>query len=84
MLREGEALDEALKRKIRDAIRREASPRHVPEKIVAVPAVPYTLNGKKVEIAVAQVIHGEEVKNREALANPEALECYRDLEKLKS
>jgi len=84
VLREGEALDEALKRKICDAIRREASPRHVPGKIVAVPAVPYTLNGKKVEIAVARVIHGEEVKNREALANPEALECYRDLEKLKS
>jgi len=84
VLREGEALDEALKWKIRDAIRREASPRHVPGKIVAVPAVPYTLNGKKVEIAVARVIHGEEVKNRESLANPEALECYRDLEELKN
>jgi len=84
VLKEGQTLDDDLKRQIRDAIRREASPRHVPEKIIAVPAVPYTLNGKKVEIAVTRVIHGEEVKNREALANPESLEFYRDLEELES
>jgi acetoacetyl-CoA synthetase len=80
--REGGVLDEELKGQISEAIRREASPRHVPAKIVAVPAVPYTLNGKKVEIAATRVIHGEEVRNRDALSNPEALDFYRDLEEL--
>ncbi|MBC8038226.1 MAG: acetoacetate--CoA ligase, partial [Rhizobiales bacterium] len=83
-LRPGAALDEklaaAIKRKIRDG----ASPRHVPAKIVAVPDIPRTKSGKIVEIAVRDVVHRREVKNREALANPEALELYRDIPELKN
>jgi acetoacetyl-CoA synthetase len=74
---EGCTLDEGLKGRLREAIRRDASPRHVPAVIVEAPAIPYTLNGKKVEIAVTRIIHGEEVKNRDALANPEVLDFFR-------
>jgi acetoacetyl-CoA synthetase len=74
---EGCALDEGLKGRLREAIRREASPRHVPAVIIEAPAIPYTLNGKKVEIAVTRIIHGEEVKNRDALADPEVLDFFR-------
>jgi acetoacetyl-CoA synthetase len=73
---EGCTLDEGLKGRLREAIRRDASPRHVPAVIVEAPAIPYTLNGKKVEIAVTRIIHGEEVKNRDALANPEVLDFF--------
>jgi len=82
-LREGHRLDEALRRRIRDSIRSEASPRHVPSKIVAVSAIPRTLSGKIVEIAVRDVIHGRTVRNLDALANPEALDLYRDLAELR-
>ena len=58
------------------------SPRHVPAKIVAVADIPRTKSGKIVELAVRDVVHGREVKNREALANPEALELFRDLPEL--
>jgi acetoacetyl-CoA synthetase len=74
----GHALDEDLKQKIRATIRANASPRHVPAKIVAVPDVPYTLNMKKVELAVRKVIHGDPVTNKDALRNPEALDHYAD------
>ena len=74
---EGCTLDEGLKGRLREAIRRDASPRHVPAVIIEAPAIPYTLNGKKVEIAVTRIIHGEEVKNRDALANPESLDFFR-------
>jgi acetoacetyl-CoA synthetase len=60
------------------------SPRHVPARIIAVGDIPYTINMKKVELAVRNVIHHEPVKNRDALANPEALELYRDLPELLS
>ncbi|MEZ4598870.1 MAG: acetoacetate--CoA ligase [Syntrophotaleaceae bacterium] len=80
----GNSLTEELREKIRAAIRENLTPRHVPAKIIAVADIPYTINMKKVELAVRKVIHGEEVKNREALANPEALDLYRDLEELKS
>ncbi|GBF51015.1 acetoacetate-CoA ligase [Leptospira ryugenii] len=66
-------LDEALKRKIQTLIRDQTSPRHVPQIILEVPDVPYTINGKKVELAVKQIVQGIEVKNRNALANPECL-----------
>jgi acetoacetyl-CoA synthetase len=78
----GYALDEALKNKIRRAIRENASPRHVPAKILAVPDVPYTLNMKKVELAVRKMVHDQPVKNRDALRNPEALEFYRNMPEL--
>ena len=59
-------------------------PRHVPAKIIAVENIPYTISGKKVELALQKVIHGDEVKNRDTLKNPEALELYRDLMELQS
>ena len=78
----GRELDEALCREIRKVIQVNASPRHVPAKIIAVPDVPYTLNMKKVELAVRKVIHGQPVTNKDALRNPEALDHYADLPEL--
>ncbi|HTX06485.1 MAG TPA: acetoacetate--CoA ligase [Steroidobacteraceae bacterium] len=78
-LRAETELDEPLKRKIRDVIRAHTTPRHVPAKIVAVPDIPRTLSGKLTELAVRNVIHGRPVKNVDALANPQALEHFRDL-----
>jgi acetoacetyl-CoA synthetase len=75
----GHDLTDDLQRRIRATIRTNASPRHVPAKIVAVPDVPYTLNMKKVELAVGKVIHGEPVTNKDALRNPDALDYYADL-----
>ncbi len=82
-LKEGAALDDALRDKIKQKIRAGASPRHVPARIVAVGDIPRTKSGKITEIAVRDVIHGRSVKNTEALANPEALELYRDLPELR-
>ena len=82
-LADGVVLDEALEKKIRDRIRTGASPRHVPTKIIAVADIPRTKSGKITELAVRDMVHGREVKNKEALANPEALELYRDLPELK-
>jgi len=79
----GVTLDEALSEKIRQQIRRNTSPRHVPARIVAVADIPRTKSGKIVELAVRDVVHGHPVKNLEALANPEALSLYRDLAELK-
>ena len=81
-LADGVALDEALEKKIRDKIRTGASPRHVPARIVAVSDIPRTKSGKITELAVRDIVHGRSVKNREALANPEALELYRNLPQL--
>jgi acetoacetyl-CoA synthetase len=81
---EGCELTESLRERIRHAVRERLSPRHVPARIIAVADIPYTINMKKVELAVRQVIHGEPVKNRDALANPEALELYRELPELRS
>jgi acetoacetyl-CoA synthetase len=75
-LRGGIELDQELDRKIRTTIRERTSPRHVPRHVFAVPAVPYTINGKKVEKAVLAVITGKPVDNRDALANPDALDAY--------
>ena len=81
-LAEGASLDEELSKRIKAQIRSGASPRHVPARIVAVADIPRTKSGKITELAVRDVVHGREVKNKEALANPEALELYRDLEEL--
>src|SRR5690606_19376500 len=81
-MQSGFVLDEALKARLRAAIRGRASPRHVPAKIVAVPDIPRTMNGKLVELAVRDVIHNRPIANRDALANPEALEHFRDLPEL--
>jgi len=83
-LRPGAVLDEALTARIKKQIREGASPRHVPAKIVAVADIPRTKSGKITELAVRDVVHGREVKNKEALANPEALELYRELPDLKA
>jgi acetoacetyl-CoA synthetase len=83
-LKPGAALDEKLVAAIKKKIRDGASPRHVPARIVAIADIPRTKSGKIVEIAVRDVVHGREVKNREALANPEALELYRDMPELRS
>ncbi|MGH8350764.1 MAG: acetoacetate--CoA ligase [Pseudomonas sp.] len=77
-LREGLELDEALQQQIRQTIRANTTPRHVPAKIVAVTDIPRTISGKVVELAVRNVVHGQKVKNTDALANPEALEQYRN------
>jgi acetoacetyl-CoA synthetase len=77
-------LDEALAQKIRTTIRNRTTPRHVPAKIIAVPELPRTLSGKLTELAVRNVIHGQPVPNRDALANPGALEHFRDLAELRS
>jgi acetoacetyl-CoA synthetase len=82
-LREGASLDDALAERIRERIRREASPRHVPARIAQVADIPRTRSGKIVELAVRDVVHGRPVRNREALANPEALELFRDLPELR-
>jgi len=82
-LREGLNLDEALARKIKTQIRNNATPRHVPSKIVQVADIPRTKSGKIVELAVRNVVHGLPVKNKEALANPQALDLFKDLPDLK-
>ncbi len=83
-LRDGLVLDEALIKKIKEQIRRNTTPRHVPAKIVQVLDIPRTKSGKIVELAVRNVVHGEPVKNREALANPEALELYKRIPELQA
>ena len=65
-------------------IRSNTTPRHVPAKIIQVADIPKTLSGKMVELAVRSVIHGEDVQNKDALANPEALDNFRDIAELNS
>ena len=83
-LREGSTLDEGLRDKIRTAIRGNTTPRHVPARIVQVPDLPRTINGKLVELAVRDVVHGRAVKNLDALANPQALDYFKDLPELQA
>ena len=75
-LRAGAALDDALVKEIKTTIRANCTPRHVPAKIVQVDDIPRTRSGKIVELAVRDVVHGRPVKNKEALANPGALDLY--------
>ena len=82
-LRDGLTLDRALIDRIQRHIRQNTTPRHVPAKILQVADIPRTKSGKIVELAVRNVVHGREVRNVEALANPEALEQYRDRPELK-
>jgi acetoacetyl-CoA synthetase len=72
----GHRLSEDLKEKIKRVLRAEASPKHVPALILEVPEIPYTLNMKKVETAVANIVNNRPVTNRDALANPESLDFY--------
>ncbi|MBL8671784.1 MAG: acetoacetate--CoA ligase [Alphaproteobacteria bacterium] len=83
-LREGIKLDADLEKRIKAQIRNNCTPRHVPAKILQVADIPRTKSGKIVELAVRDVVHGRAVKNKEALANPEALDLYKDLPPLKT
>lgn len=81
-LQDGVELDASLQEQIRQVIRANTTPRHVPAKIVAVTDIPRTISGKVVELAVRNVVHGEPVKNTDALANPQALEQFRNRNEL--
>jgi len=83
-LKEGYELTDELLKRIKTTIRESTTPRHVPAKIIAAADIPCTISGKKVELAVRNVIHNQEVKNKDALANPEALDYFKDLAELKS
>jgi acetoacetyl-CoA synthetase len=81
-LAEGQELTDELVGRIRKTLRDNASPRHVPAKFMQVPDIPYTMNMKKVESAVANIVNGRPVLNRDALMNPESLDFYENLEEL--
>ena len=83
-LRDGLNLDQALSERIRRVVRDGTTPRHVPAKIIQVPDLPRTLSGKLTELAVRNVVHGRAVKNTHALANPQALDYFRDLGELRN
>jgi acetoacetyl-CoA synthetase len=75
-------LSDELIKKIKTTIRINCTPRHVPAKIIPIGDIPYTISGKKVELAVKKVIDGKEVLNRDALKNPEALDLFKNIPKL--
>jgi len=79
----GVELTEDLAKGIKGVIRKNCTPRHVPRKVIQITDIPYTISGKKVEIAVRKIIEGQEVKNRDALKNPRALDLYKDIAELK-
>ncbi|MCB2227503.1 MAG: acetoacetate--CoA ligase [Desulfarculaceae bacterium] len=83
-LNPGVDFDDDLVKRIKTLVRTNCTPRHVPAKVIPIADIPYTISGKKVELAVRNVIHGLPVKNKDALSNPEALELYADLAELKS
>jgi acetoacetyl-CoA synthetase len=82
-LKEGLKLEDALIEKIKRQIRANTTPRHVPARILQVTDIPRTKSGKITELAVRDMVHGRAIKNKEALANPEALELYRDRKELR-
>ena len=82
VLNEGYNLTDEIKSKIKKAIRTNASPRHVPSKIISVLEIPKTKNGKLVELAVKQSVEGEVIKNLEALANPDSLKQFKNIKEL--
>ena len=77
-----DGMTDELRQKIRQQIRANCTPRHVPAKVIAVPELPRTISGKLVELAVRNVVHGDPVKNTDALANPQALAHFKDIEEL--
>ena len=84
VLTSGTVLSDNLRARIANAIRENTTPRHVPAKILEVPDIPRTLSGKIVELAVRNAIHGQPIKNTDALANPEALEAFRGRQELRT
>jgi len=83
-MREGQELTDDLIKEIKSVIRRECTTRHVPAKILEVGDIPRTKSGKIVEISVRDIVHGREIKNKESLANPEALEFFKNREEISS
>jgi len=83
-LAEGTTLDDTLAKRIKDQVRANCTPRHVPAKVVQVADIPRTKSGKITELAVRDIVHGRPVKNKEAMANPEALDLFKDLAELQS
>jgi acetoacetyl-CoA synthetase len=83
-LRDGATLSDGLVAAIKKRIRENCTPRHVPAKVIAVADIPRTISGKITELAVRDVVHGRTVKNREALANPQALDLYKDIPELRT
>ena len=84
VLTSGTVLSDNLRARIANAIRENTTPRHVPAKILEVPDIPRTLSGKIVELAVRNAIHGQPIKNTDALANPEALEAFKGRQELRT
>jgi acetoacetyl-CoA synthetase len=84
VLRDGVSLDDGLRQKIRDQVRANTTPRHVPSRIVQVGDIPRTKSGKITELAVRDVVHGRQVKHKEALANPEALALFENIAELQA
>ena len=82
VVKEGQLFDDEVAKEIKKALRDQASPRHVPDKIVVSPELPRTKSNKLVELAVTDVINGREVRNRDALANPGALDWFKNLPEL--
>ena len=82
VLNKSYTLTNKLKDKIKQAIRYKASPRHIPSKIISVLEIPKTKNGKLVELAVKQSVEGDEIKNLEALANPDSLMYFKNIQEL--
>ena len=82
VLKPGLSLDDALRDRIKKQIRIGASPRHVPARIIQVADIPRSKSGKISELAVRDIVHGRDIKNREALANPEAVDIYRNMAEL--
>ena len=75
-------IEKVEKDKIKSTIKNTCSPRHVPKKILSIKDIPYTINGKKVELAVKNIIQNIEVKNQDSLANPEVLDYYKEIAEL--
>jgi acetoacetyl-CoA synthetase len=84
IMREGQALDKNMVNKIKKMIRSNCSPRHVPNKVIQIKGIPYTINGKKVEVAVKKVIQGEAVNNRDSLTDPSVLDLYKNISELET
>ena len=84
IMREGQALDKNMVNKIKKMIRSNCSPRHVPNKVIQIKGIPYTINGKKVEVAVKKVIQGEAVNNRDSLTDPSVLDLFKNISELET
>ena len=83
-IKNGFAMSNDLVKDIKSTIKKSCSPRHVPKKIIQINDIPYTINGKKVELAVKQVIQNIEIKNKDSLANPEILDDYKEISELRT